>query len=218
MYNRCFVATVLLVFLCVGLGMQGGSVRGVGLVLREDAEWVGTCFAISPEIVLTAWHVLDALELGEGKKESKDEGEKKMVKLRIDGKAHDAEVVWSSKGDDVAALRIKGKRLWDYLRVDFREVSIGEELTICGFVERQLVQIPVKVVSPTFYLEWTEGETILVLASPAAWHGTSGSPVLDKDGEVVALHVGRLGTALSLETPLVKVYKQLRDLLREQGG
>lgn len=200
------------------------NVNAIGMVVKlegEREEWVGTCFAISPRLVLTASHVIEKVEHEEMEKESRGKIRKEefsSLYVRFRNRTLLAEKVWEDKAEEISVLRVTTDSLPSYISVDFREVGTNEELWICGYIDKQLVTIPIRVINPAFYLKWGgENEILVILASPAAWHGTSGSPVLDRDGEAVAIHIGRLGTAISVETPLVKAYKSLRSLLRDNS-
>lgn len=195
----------------------------IGMILAsnpdEGEDWIGTCFAISPRIIATASHVIEALSLPEEETKKKELSENSknndIVYLKIRNKVYSAKKVWESKIDEITLLRLTNDSVPSFIPIDFREVKLEETLWVCGFIHKQPVHIPVKVISPAFYLKWiSEEESLVILTSPAAWQGTSGSPVLDDDGEAVAIHIGRLGTSISVETPIIKAYRPIKDLLR----
>ena len=76
------------------------------------------------------------------------------------------------------------------LKFDITEVQRGEEIFILGNPSG-LTFISTKgiVCGRTTWDEWF-GETLLIVTEVATYNGSSGSPLVDKEGEIRGVHVG----------------------------
>ncbi|SMD27100.1 serine protease [Kibdelosporangium aridum] len=165
--------------------MTGDSVVPgyLGRVLDADGVAVGTCFQVSPGVLVTAWHVLHGLRCGEvGATVSVDA-------LKVGGEAASAEVVQVDRLHDLAVMRAS--------------VPLAE--SVKGWSRTDLVENKTKVVAtgvskiddPDYYYRWLpalgewagrapQGQVLVGrMVSSSVMLGMSGAPVRRLTDDVV---------------------------------
>jgi hypothetical protein len=163
------------------------SVDSVVLIEAKDRTGSGFCFA-EPQYVLTALHVVvDAADV--------------IVRTSLGGRAK-ARVVSYSEAYDLALLRLEGEDLALVPLVAERSASVGEPVAVVGHPFAQLARSEPRLRG---LLEWSLSAGIVGAVS-GSWlqtdaalnPGTSGGPVLNREGHVLGVVSARLNDAQNI--------------------
>ncbi len=154
---------------------QGGDGSGGGDKDRNTDEWwTGTAFAITAQHVLTCAHVVE----GAGKIELKS-----LLGTRA------ATVVAQDVGADIALLAVEGAPLTTVLPIRHGQVGLlGEPLTTLGYPLSGLIGQNLQVTQGCVSsLRGTQQDIRFFQFTAPIQPGSSGSPVLDSDGQVLGM-------------------------------
>jgi serine protease Do len=173
-------------------------------------KWQGTGFFITPNLIATAGHVV------------KDT--KSFEVMFQDGTRAKADFVHMENMDrcDVGFIRLRSEHRKDrpYLDLD-TEVEIGEDLVILGYPHglNNGITLTKGVMSLPNRSEPYFGTKLIIHTDAAAWYGNSGGPVIDMDGEVVGILIGKSleGDNFSIVTPARLVELAMQKALAEIG-
>jgi S1-C subfamily serine protease len=154
-------------------------------VVTEASEAVvyfkgATGFIISPDgYILTNYHVWDGFgDTGKVYRHKTEDGYKETLKIKL---------ITKSQEYDMALYKAELKGELPFLPLRTKAVKVGEEVFILGHPDS-------KPLRASFGTILAKGLNISgrpsVEYSAQTWWGSSGSPVLDKSGQVVALHWG----------------------------
>ena len=201
--------------------VYNASQESVFLIYLNDSsghpDALGTGFLAAPHLIITNAHVADAgspvLAVG-------------PVRLPL-------KVVQTDEKNDLAVLSVDVDLTSEPLRLAAGSVSPGEEIFAIGNPKGLEKTISQGIVSG---LRTRDGVNLIQITTPIS-HGSSGGPVLNKNGEVIGVAVGMLegGQNLNFAVPVSFVrdilarkpegaganvagsVQNLRDLLKKQG-
>ena len=176
----------------------------------SEQKWQGTGFFVTPNLIATAGHVCENTELFEV--------------MFSDGTRAKADFVHMESLDrcDVGFIWLRSEHRKDrpYFNLD-TEIEIGEDLIILGYPHglNNGVTLTKGVVSLFNRNEPYFGTKLVVHTDAAAWYGNSGGPVIDMDGEVVGILIGKSleGDNFSFVTPAQLVKFAMQKALAEIG-
>lgn len=187
--------------------------RGIVAVLSEkkndkgeDGSGLGTGFFVGENYILTNHHVIE-------------DATKLEIAMEDGEKTYPAEVIYSDKSGDVAAIKIID---WETFKKEnnYKILHMTEEYTLLedvyaighpwglfwsvskGIISRDLVQKPD---SMNFFIQ-TDADV---------YNGNSGGPLLDSDGNVIGINsnmIANEGGSYGLSIPIILVEKILHDL------
>jgi S1-C subfamily serine protease len=183
-------------------GRLGNPEMQIRAVLPLNMEGVGTCFAISPNIFLTASHVIGDAEsvLVTDHHEPIPGNDLSAVR------ALPSDVIWRSKLFDIAAIQLSPENhpapQWFSIGAD--DIGLGEQVTCCGYplptlastsprVEclhlRAFVGNVVRMAKEE--LPWWENKSHPIIELPfPILDGQSGGPLINRRGEIVGMCSG----------------------------
>lgn len=195
--------------------------RAVGLVIVRFASdsIMGSGFAITPSgYFVTNRHVV--------MDEARGSPRQIAVVMAETNAALQADVVnvSSIQGQDIAVLRIRGYHGPVVRAIDWvgHGATQGAPAVILGFpFGTQLAQDPGGYIHSSLFagaISQTTGEWIRFAGN--TYSGSSGSPVFNVQGEVIAVHLGapREGTGLGISVPMSKVRRWLPPEARTELG
>ena len=190
-------------------GVARDNSRAVGLVIAKFASAdsiTGSGFAITPSgYFVTCRHVVFDTLRGQAQRVSVVMAETNVVLPA------DIAVVSTSQGHDVAILRVRGFHGTPVQAIDWtgRDAVQGAPAAMLGFpFGVQFSADPGGFVHSSLfagYIAATSGEWVRISAN--TYFGTSGSPVFNSQGEVIAVHFGQpsSGAGLGISVPMSKV-------------
>ncbi len=151
------------------------------VVKVESEKGLGTGFMVAPDLIATAYHVVNAPG--------------NIVITFRGGGTVSAHVMYFSDAHDLALLMIEPVADMPLATLDCRHPEAGEVVSTVGFPGRLPYVITYgKVASADPYEDGTFVLNLMVV------NGNSGGPVYDKDGEVIGLIDGSLYLAGSPES------------------
>lgn len=206
--------TALWLTVVIGIAFAAGKVaewvNAVVLVYHQVRsggqrywDWVGTGAFVAPNIVLTAAHLHP-----DGTYDLPKDNEVKVIYVKpADGDFYLTQVLCRAPDNrDLMVLKVLGYRSKVWFRLG--RVKAGEAITILagrkvGDDEQDVHKTLVKgfIISDRFPMEWGVDRPavyFMLAFQPLLWGGASGSPVLNKRGELVGVVVGRTGTGQAL--------------------
>lgn len=206
-------------------------------VVDDDGDFVGTGFAITRDLVLTAGHVVNAvIEVrhrgSEAQREETTLGD--IVSLRAaDGARLQSKVVLYHRYADICALRLEKEFNWSApIPIDYCEFVQGEKVTVvgCAPLRRKLPNGEIERAATIFVLPdicvvagkatmlwgalWRsddEDNCDFVMLSNSLVGGSSGSPVLNDKQRALAIFVGHKDN-FGIATYLYQVRDELEKL------
>jgi S1-C subfamily serine protease len=160
----------------------GGSPPVSAGVARQRA-FAGTCFAVSPDgFVLTNHHVVEDLS---------------RFSVRFENGAEFKAEVWASNPlRDLALVRFDGPTPAYLSLANDSSVALGDEVFTLGYPASNVLGVNVKYGDGTVSaLSGPGGEEGWLQVSVPVHPGSSGSPLVDGNGEVVGIIVGSIRAA-----------------------
>jgi len=174
---------------------------------EERWDWVGTGFFVAPNVIMTAAHLHP-----DGSYDSPPPlpDELRFLFARPVGSSEFYRLIVLEKAKDerdIMTLRILGYKSTFWFKLG--KAKIGEKVTILAGRavkddEPVLVKMSALICAKDFPEEWgITKPTVrpLLVISPSIWFGASGSPVLNKRGEVVGVVIGWNRTRQYLAEP-----------------
>jgi tetratricopeptide (TPR) repeat protein len=163
-------------------------------VLEDDGNPVGTCFQVAPRVLVTAWHVLDAVGAG-------FEDAEVAVAPLAGGEPFDAAVARVDPPRDLAVLRSQAALpAMTGLLALTDQVRLGSDVTVTGYAAPADPESSHTVSAASG--EWAGGTTredstpLGRMTSSTVVPGMSGAPVIRADDHaVVGVVSGRYNTA-----------------------
>ena len=167
-------------------------------------------FFVTPCLIATAGHVV--------------EDTKTFIVQLQDGSRVKADFVHMESMDrcDVGFIQLRSeyRKERPYFNLD-TEIEIGESLIILGYPHglNNGITLTKGVVSLSNRSEPYFGIKLVVHTDAAAWYGNSGGPVIDMDGEVIGILIGKSleGDNFSFVTPARLVELAMQKALAEIG-
>ena len=174
----------------------------------NEQKWQGTGFFVTPNLIATAGHIVKNTESFEV--------------MFQDGTRAKADFVHMENMErcDVGFIRLRSehRKKRPYLELD-TEVEIGEDLIILGYPHglNNGVTLTKGIMSLPNRCEPYFGTKLIIHTDVAAWYGNSGSPVIDMDGEVIGIFIGKSleGDNFSIVTPAKLVELAMQKALAE---
>ena len=172
----------------------------------KTSEWSGTCFALNEKYVVTNYHVA---------------GDAKKINIfGINGnfqKSYTAKVVASDKTNDITILKVDSCNLGIVpYNVKTNIADVGENIFVVGYPETQHLGEEIKLTtgvisSKTGY----KGDLSSYQISAPTYHGNSGSPLFDENGNVIGIIKSGLGNYENVNYAVKTLH--LKNLLESFG-
>lgn len=177
---------------------------------ESGVKWQGTGFFVTPNLIATAGHMV--------------KNTKSFEVMFQDGTKAKADFVHMENMDrcDVGFIRLRSEYRKDrlYFNLDTK-VEIGEDLIILGYPHglNNGITLTKGVMSLLNRNESYFGVKLVIHTDAAAWYGNSGGPVIDMDGEVIGILIGKSleGDNFSFVTPARLVELAMQKALAEIG-
>lgn len=177
----------------------------VVLIVNNDKNGIGTGFFIDENLIITNYHVVEG-------------GKGLEIKTETGNKFYPVEIIKSDQFADIATLKIK----------DWEDFVKNNKYRILKFNKNYNQLDEVYVIGHPWGLSWSMSKGVISAKSrlsPApkfllqtdakVYQGNSGGPMLNTDGEVIAINSNMLsneGGSYGLAIPYVIVEKVLKDL------
>lgn len=177
----------------------------VVLIVNNDKNGIGTGFFIDENLIITNYHVVEG-------------GKGLEIKTETGNKFYPVEIIKSDQFADIATLKIK----------DWEDFVKNNKYSILKFNKNYNQLDEVYVIGHPWGLSWSMSKGVISAKSrlsPApkfllqtdakVYQGNSGGPMLNTDGEVIAINSNMLsneGGSYGLAIPYVIVEKVLKDL------
>lgn len=182
------------------------------LVFHNGIEcYHGTGFFIHKDLVVSAAHVLMAndepLKVGDD------------VTLEVyDGSRVRASILIRDAVSDISVIKTYNYKSDFYLVPRFVLPKVGDELVMLGTIKEGYLR-DVKRVVNLFEIKWSddsvpEQKQLMIFFAPDSAPGTSGSALVDTEGWVIGVNVGGAYRAYGIGTPLTKIERELKELLK----
>jgi len=176
----------------------------------HDVKWQGTGFFVTPNLIATAGHVT--------------KNTKSFEVMFQDGTRAKADFVHMENMNrcDIGFIQLRSEHRKNrpYLEFD-TEVEIGEDLAILGYPHglNNGITLTKGIMSLSNRNEPYFGAKLIIHTDAAAWYGNSGGPVIDMDGEVVGILIGKSleGDNFSMVTPAKLIKFAMQKALAEIG-
>jgi S1-C subfamily serine protease len=190
--------------------VQWAEISERNMNIPITVKWQGTGFFVTPCLIATAGHVV--------------RDTKTFIVQYQDGTRVKADVIhMESIGRcDVGFIQLRKeyRKERSYLKFDM-EVEIGEDLIILGYPHglNSGISLTKGVMSLPNRSEPYFGTKLVIHTDAAAWYGNSGGPVIDMDGEVIGILIGKSleGDNFSIVTPARLVELAMQKALAEIG-
>jgi S1-C subfamily serine protease len=193
-------------------GIDGANKAKSSAKLQLSLFGFGSGFVIDDEIVITNRHVVDDQFLGMGVADRVTVGDPfdSSGKRELDGK-----IVAVSKKSDLAAIQVPGLKS-PPLKLRPQIVKLGTEVFVLGFPEPEEVGFGLKATRGMVASVPVPGGNALsslYYYDAATGPGSSGGPVFDMSGAIVAVHVVGTRTKIGLNggIPVLQLTEFLSD-------